>query len=60
LVNMLPHDGVGGETPQAQEPQRGLDQNQRAHRAFPKLAVAARAGLRDALASITPEQFPRT
>jgi DNA-binding CsgD family transcriptional regulator len=30
------------------------------HRAFPKLRVATRAALRDALASITPEQFPRT
>jgi DNA-binding CsgD family transcriptional regulator len=28
------------------------------HRAFPKLGVATRAALRDALASITPEQFP--
>jgi ATP/maltotriose-dependent transcriptional regulator MalT len=29
------------------------------HRAFPKLCVTARAGLRDALASISPEQLPR-
>ncbi len=29
------------------------------HRAFPKLGVATRAALRDALAAITPEQFPR-
>ena len=29
------------------------------HRAFPKLGVATRAALRDALAAIAPEQFPR-
>jgi DNA-binding CsgD family transcriptional regulator len=29
------------------------------HRAFPKLGVATRAGLRDALESIAPEQLPR-
>ena len=29
------------------------------HRAFPKLGVATRAALRDALASIPPEQLPR-
>jgi DNA-binding CsgD family transcriptional regulator len=30
------------------------------HRAFPKLGVATRAGLRDALASLSPAQLPRT
>jgi DNA-binding NarL/FixJ family response regulator len=30
------------------------------HRAFPKLGVATRAALRDALASTPREQFPRT
>ena len=29
------------------------------HRAFPKLGVATRAALRDALGSLPPEQFPR-
>jgi DNA-binding CsgD family transcriptional regulator len=29
------------------------------HRAFPKLGVATRAGLRDALESLPPEQLPR-
>jgi DNA-binding CsgD family transcriptional regulator len=29
------------------------------HRAFPKLGVATRAALRDALASVPPEQLPR-
>jgi DNA-binding NarL/FixJ family response regulator len=29
------------------------------HRAFPKLGVATRAGLRDALASLSREQLPR-
>ena len=29
------------------------------HRAFPKLGVATRASLRDALASLPREQFPR-
>ena len=29
------------------------------HRAFPKLGVATRAGLRDALEALTPEQLPR-
>jgi DNA-binding NarL/FixJ family response regulator len=29
------------------------------HRAFPKLGVATRAALRDALDSLTPEQRPR-
>ncbi len=29
------------------------------HRAFPKLGVATRAGLRDALASLPAEQLPR-
>jgi DNA-binding CsgD family transcriptional regulator len=30
------------------------------HRAFPKLGVATRSGLRDALAAVPPEQLPRT
>jgi DNA-binding CsgD family transcriptional regulator len=30
------------------------------HRAFPKLSVATRAGLRDALETLPPEQLPRT
>jgi DNA-binding NarL/FixJ family response regulator len=29
------------------------------HRAFPKLGVATRAGLRDALESLPPDQLPR-
>jgi DNA-binding NarL/FixJ family response regulator len=28
------------------------------HRAFPKLGIATRAALRDALQSLPPEQFP--